>query len=304
MAVAFLFAGQGAQYPGMGKELYEQSVAAKAVMDRCEAIRPGTLQMCFSGEKEALNQTVHTQPCLFAVDLACGAALAEAGILAGAAAGFSLGEWAAAAFGGMMTVETAFSLVVKRAAYMEECAKRHPGAMAAVLRLEADQVEALCEEIGELYPVNYNCPGQIVVSGKEASIDTLTERVKPLRGRVMPLPVSGPFHTLYMGEAAEQMAGELGNISLHPPTIPLYANVNGQPYGKEMVGTLSSQIESPVRWQRTMEQLWEDGFDSFVELGPGKTLSGFLGRMAFPATICHVEDMMSIMETVERLGGR
>ena len=194
--IAFVFAGQGAQYAGMGKELYEASPAARAAFDRAESLRPGTLEMCFSGPAEALSVTANTQPCLFAMDYACAAAAREAGVSPDCAAGFSLGEVAAMAFAGVMDFDEAFRFVIKRAEEMQSCAEKHPGAMGAVLRLTPAQVEDICRAFPDkAFPVNYNCPGQTVVACAVEVYDELSAKVTEARGRMLRLNVSGAFHT-------------------------------------------------------------------------------------------------------------
>ena len=287
--VAVVFAGQGAQYPGMGKALYEQSRAARAVFDLCESIRPGTLAMCFDGEKEALSQTVNTQPCLFAMDLACAEALKEAGVRADGAAGFSLGEVAAAAFCGVLSYEDAFRFVVERGERMDRCAKQNPGGMIAVLRLAPEKVEALCAEAGECWPVNYNCPGQVAVAGKAEALVRLQGRIAEEKGRFVPLAVSGGFHSPLMAEAADALFGLLGNLPVHAPKIPLYANVTALPYGENGRELLSKQVKSPVRWQETIEHMKQDGYDRFFEVGAGKTLSGLIRKIDPALTVKNVE---------------
>ena len=173
--IAFVFSGQGAQAPGMGKELYDCSPAAKAVFDLADSIRPGTSQQCFEGTQEELNVTINTQPCLFACDLAAAKAAQERGIQPDCAAGFSLGEAAAVAFSGMLTEAEAFSMVCKRAELMNEAAQKNPGAMAAVMKLSPQQVETLCGPIENAWPVNYNSPKQTVVA---ASADTIDQVVR------------------------------------------------------------------------------------------------------------------------------
>lgn len=278
--VAFVFAGQGAQYPGMGKALYESSAAARAVFDRCERIRPGTLAQCFSGTPEDLARTVNTQPCLFAMDLACAAALKDAGIAPQGAAGFSLGEVAAVAFCGMLSLEDAFRLVVRRGEMMDACAQANPGGMAAVLRMERAALEEVCATLEGVYPVNYNAPGQIAVAGTTAGLEALGQAVAERRGRVIPLAVSGAFHSPMMGEASQGLAQMLAGLDWKAGDLPLYANRTAQPYtldeGKQ---TLAEQVQCPVRWQTTVENMVQAGFDTFLEVGAGKTLTGLIRKI-------------------------
>ncbi|MDD4445797.1 MAG: ACP S-malonyltransferase, partial [Eubacteriales bacterium] len=180
--IGFLFSGQGAQYTGMGKALYEYSPAARDVLDRLNEQRSDLLDLCFNGSAEDLSKTENTQPAVYAVDLAAAAAAKEAGMQPSAAAGFSLGELAALAFAGYYTPEEGFGLVQKRASFMADAAAKNPGAMLAVLRMENEAVEALC--LGRtLYPVNYNCPGQLVVAGSPEDIQYLQEKIKEAKGR-------------------------------------------------------------------------------------------------------------------------
>ncbi len=289
-ALAFVFAGQGAQYPGMGQELYAQSEAARAVFDRLEAIRPGTLEMCFHGSAEDLAKTVNTQPCLFAMDSACAAAAMEAGVRADCCAGFSLGEVAAAGFAGVMALEDAFRFVVRRGEAMQVCAERISGAMGAVLRLTPEQVEDICREFPEkAYPVNYNCPGQTVVACAAEIFDALAERVTAARGRMMRLKVGGAFHTPWMAPASAELAAYLGSQAIRCPELPLYANLNAERYASNGAELLARQVCNPVRWQQTIENMAAAGVDTFVELGAGKTLSGLIRKTKPNVRVLNVE---------------
>lgn len=289
-SIAFVFAGQGAQYPGMGMELYDCSPAARAVFDRVEALRPGTLEMCFNGSSEALSQTINTQPCLFAMDMACAQAAVEAGAAPGCCAGFSLGEVAAASFAGIMEFEQAFRFVVRRAEAMQACGERFRGAMGAVLRLTADQVENICREFPDsAYPVNYNCPGQIVIACREDVYSTLAARVAAKNGRIMRLNVSGAFHSPWMSDASAELAEYLSTQALKRARIPLYSNYSAAPYGDNAALLLSRQVSSPVLWQRSIENMAAAGVDKFVELGAGKTLSGIIRKTVSGARVMNVE---------------
>ena len=184
----------------------------------------------------------------------------------------------------------------------DACASSDPTAMAAILRLTAEQVEGVCREFDSVYPVNYNSPGQTVVSGDARQIDLLTARVAELKGRAMKLPVSGAFHSPYMHSAAEKLKGDLENMTFAAPRIPLYANRTAQPYG-DAVQLLSEQVENPVRWEQTVRAMIADGVDTFVECGAGKTLSGLIARIDGNVKVCRVEDDATLADALAKIGG-
>lgn len=287
---AFVFSGQGAQYPGMGKELYENSLAAKKVFDMAEAVRPGTIRQCFEGTKEELAVTINTQPCVFAADLAAAAAVAEAGIKPDFVAGFSLGEIAALAFSGMMTYEDAFRLVCKRAELMDKAANENKGAMAAVLKLTPQKVEEICSEFNNAYPVNYNSPAQTVVAASEDEIDALCEKVKAEKGKAVKLAVSGAFHSPFMASAADGLAEYLKDKEISDPVIPIYANATAQPYSGDYKSLITMQVKNPVKWQTTVENMIADGADTFIEAGVGKTLTGLIKKINSNVTAVNIEN--------------
>ena len=204
--IAFIFSGQGAQYSGMGKELYDFSPAAKAVYDMADNVREGTSRQCFEGTTEELCKTVNTQPCVFTADLAAAYALVEKGIKPDCVAGFSLGEIAALAFSKMLSDEEAFKLVCKRGELMDKAATENPGAMAAVMKITPQQVEEICSKFDKTYPVNYNSPAQTVVATTSENADKFCEAVKEAGGRAKLLAVSGAFHSPFMAKAADGLA--------------------------------------------------------------------------------------------------
>lgn len=296
--IALVFSGQGAQYSGMGKELYDASPRAREVFARCDAIRPGTSQQCFTGSKEELTQTINTQPCLFCVDLAAAAAVLEQGIQPVALAGFSLGELPALCVGEALRLEDSFRLVCERARLMHQASTQSDSTMMAILKLPTSKVEELCREAGAVYPVNYNCEGQVVVAGKQATLSDFAQTVKSEGGRAMPLAVSGGFHSVYMDLAREGLAEFMQGIRFAMPAIPVYANVNGQPYESNGAELLARQVNSPVLWQKTIENMLADGVDTFIEVGAGKTLSTLIKKIAPDALCYHVEDKASLDETI------
>lgn len=287
--VAFVFSGQGAQYPGMGKTLYDNSPAAKAVFDMAETVRPGTLKQCFEGTKEELSITINTQPCVFACDLAAAAAVAEIGITPSAIAGFSLGEIAALAFADMLSYEDAFKLVCKRAALMDAAAQKNKGAMAAVMKLTPEKVEEICTHFEKAWPVNYNSPAQTVVAASEEEIDALCAMAKEEKGKAVRLAVSGAFHSPFMAEASDGLAAYLQTVELNTPKIPIYANFNAQPYAGDYKALIAAQVQNPVRWQQTVENMILTGVDTFIEVGVGKTLAGLIKKINGDVSVFNIE---------------
>lgn len=301
--VAFVFAGQGAQAPGMGQRLAEYSPAAVRVYDMAEIIHPGTKELCWRAAPAQLNQTIHTQPCLFCVDLGAAEALRARGVVPDLVAGFSLGEIPALAFAGMLSEEEAFRLVCVRAEAMQACAEATPGGMAAVLGLEIAAVEAACLAVGNVYPVNYNCPGQLVIAGEKECLAQAGQALKAQGGRILPLPVSGAFHTECMTKARERLAEHLHGVTLHKPVIPVFSNETGCLYAPPYAEGIARQVSGPVRWQAIIERMAEMGVTTFVEVGIGKTLCGCIRKTVPGAKTLHVEDPESLEDAVRVLNG-
>ena len=276
--IALVFSGQGAQAPGMGRELYEHSAAARSIFQAADALRPGTSEQCFAGDEAELRETKNTQPCLFAMELVAAAALGEAGVRADMTAGFSLGELSALAYAGCGDFDSLFRLVCRRGELMQHAAEAQPTAMAAVMKLTDTEVERICARFPHIYPVNYNCPGQVTVSGLAEEMPALREAVKEAGGRSMPLKVRGAFHSPDMEEAAGAFRQEIAKYSFRSPEIPLYSDSTGEPYGPDVAETLGAQMCAPVRWERIVRSMIAAGADTFVEAGPGRTLCGLIGK--------------------------
>lgn len=294
--IAFVFSGQGDQYPGMGKELFEKYPAAKQEFLWCEKLRPGTLRQCFEGTKEELKETKNTQPCLYAVELAGAAALMEAGVMPKAVAGFSLGEVAAASVSGLFDRETGFLLVCRRAELMQREAGKQDTFMAAVLKLTSEKVEEICGRYEGIYPVNYNCPGQTAVSGLSEKRKEFLEAVKAEGGRAVVLNVSGAFHSPFMEEAAADFSKELEKVMFRKNSIPLYSDMTGTPYTSDAAGLLARQICSPVRWEALIRNMVSDGIDTFIEIGPGKTLTNMIKKIKPEVKAFSIEEYLAEVE--------
>ena len=267
----------------MGVDLIEASPAAAEVFAIADEVRPGTSEQCRSASKEELSQTENTQPCVFVHDLAAAIALRERGVVPAACAGFSLGEVAALTFAGVFDTRAGFELVCERAALMAAAAERHPGGMRAVIKLDAEQVENLAKQAGEdCWPVNYNSPQQTVVAGAPEALQELDVLVKGAGGRAMKVAVSGAFHSPYMTEATEGLATYIqAGHAPSPLLIPVMANMTAAPYPADpraASDVLANQVSHAVRWVDTLHTLQDQGIDTFIEVGPGKTLSGLVKR--------------------------
>lgn len=298
--IALVFSGQGAQYTGMGKDLYDNSPEARAVFNMADSIRPGTSKQCFEADTATLSETLNTQPCVFTVNLAAARAVLATGIKPDCLAGFSLGEIDALAVSGILSDEEAFKLVCKRAEYMDAAAKKKKGAMAAILRLSAAQVEQLCRETNNrVWPVNYNSPGQLVVAGLAEHMDDFYAAVKANKGRVVPLSVSGAFHSPLMREASRELYEYMKDVEFKDPTIPVYSNYSAEIYESHYREFVREQICNPVRWQTIVENIVEEDVDYFIEVGVGKTLTGLIGRIDSFATAVKVENTADLEKLKE-----
>ncbi len=294
--IALLFPGQGAQFVGMGKPLYELSPTARAVFDQVDTFHPGASTLCFEGPAETLNQTENTQPCIFAVELAAWSALKRIGIEAQGIAGFSLGEVTGLVASGVLSMEDGLKFVKKRSQAMEEAAQMTPATMIAVLKLDDPTVEALCKEFNQCYPVNYNCPGQLVVSLLKADLELFQARVKALGGRGIPLTLSGGFHSPFMTYATKLLEKRIYELTFSEASIPLYSNAYAKPYPEapqKIRDYILHQINHPVLWEQTMRNMIANGFTTFIECGPGKTLAGFLKKIDKSVTCLHVETVLT-----------
>ncbi len=304
--VAFLFAGQGAQHPAMGVDLIDASPSASAVFAAAEQVRPGITEVCRSASQEELSQTENTQPCVFVHDLAAAEALRECGVVPVACAGFSLGEVAALTFAGAFEMREGFELVCERARLMAAAAARRPGAMRAVIRLDAGRVKELAAQVGEdCWAVNFNSPKQTVVAGSLSACDTLDELVKEAGGRSMRIAVSGAFHSPFMADAAAGLGQYLehGN-GLCPTAIPVIANATSAPYpsdARKAANLLAQQVCRPVQWVETLRELERRGITTFVEVGPGKTLTGLVKRTLNDARVLSCETAEDVARVAAEL---
>ena len=302
--IAFLFAGQGAQYPGMGRDLYEKSELAKKIIDRADEIRPGTRMQLLDESFAELNETKNTQVCMFLMDYIAARLLMEDGIKPQALAGFSLGELAALTVSGTFDLEDAIRLVSKRGEYMQECGDKNPGKMAAVMRPNLEELSILCKEYG-VYMANISSSAQVSVSGARERMDSFMKALSDKGIRYVEIAVSGAFHTPYMAEAGKKLYEELKTIKVEAPKIPVYANLTGCEYpsdAEEIRTMLSGQVSGSVLFKDVLENMSREGIDNYIECGPGKTLAGFV-KKTVTGFVSSVGNMDGVMSAVERYGG-
>ncbi len=306
MRIAFLFSGQGAQYPGMMKDLYDNEPTAKEIFDKADgSLGRKISELCFLGTQEDLNLTHNTQPCMLAGDLAAAMALKAHGIQADAVAGFSLGEYAALAYADAISMDDVFRTIQIRADAMQEAVAPGEGAMAAMIGASLAQVEEVCAKVtaGYVVAANYNSPVQTVVSGSAAGVDQAIEIAAEQGIRAVKLAVSAPFHCALMEPAAKRLEEVFNTTSFKNPTVPVYMNVNAKPVGsvEEIPGLLVQQAMSPVRWVQTLQNMYADGVDTFIECGPGKTLSGLVKKTLKGVKIYRVENEKTLRETLAEM---
>ncbi|MFC0328748.1 ACP S-malonyltransferase [Paenibacillus sepulcri] len=303
---AFVFPGQGAQAVGMGKDAFDTIDASRAVFERAdEALGFKLSDLIFNGPDEALKQTVNTQPALLTVSIALLEAFRKQGITADYAAGHSLGEYSALVASGVLSFEDAVRTVRARGEFMEQAVPSGQGAMAAVLGAERDDLAALCAavsaETGAVELANINCPGQIVISGTAAGVQAIVERGKEAGAkRVVPLEVSGPFHSSLMKPAAEKLAEVLANIQLGDAAVPVIANVTAGPAveASEIRRLLAEQVYSPVLWEDSIRYLIGQGVDTFIEIGSGTVLAGLIKKIDKSLKIISINSASSVEATV------
>ena len=305
--VAFVFPGQGSQKVGMCKDFYDNYACAKKVFEEADdALGFSITKMCFEGPEEDLRLTKYTQPAILTCSVAALAVMREHGLECEAAGGHSLGEYSALVAADVMKLQDAVVAVHKRGEFMQEAVPVGEGAMAAVMGLTPDEIVAVCQnvetECGEaVQAVNFNCPGQVVIAGATKAVDKASEALKAAGAkRAIPLPVSAPFHSTLMKPAAERLKEVLDKIEFRDAKFPVFANVTAEPVVKaeEIRALLVKQAASPVKWEMSMHRMIKDGFDTFVEVGPGKVLTGFTRKIDRAMNALNVEDMASLEKTL------
>ncbi|MEZ3505276.1 MAG: ACP S-malonyltransferase [Lachnospiraceae bacterium] len=303
---AFIFPGQGAQYAGMGQDFYKSFSVCRQVFDiASEASGLDIAKLCFE-ENEQLNQTEYTQICMLAVEAAILKAVEQQGVASDVNAGLSLGEYGALAASGAMELDDAFRVVRRRGILMQE-AVPSGGAMAAVLALDAAVIEEVCQGINGIVSIaNYNCPGQIVITGEEEAVEAACRELKAAGAkRTVRLKVSGPFHSPMLAGAGEKLGEVLAGVKLKEFATPYITNVTADyvTSTEEIKALLCRQVASGVRWQQSMERMLADGVDTFIEIGPGKTLSGFMRKINRDVKMMNIENVADFEKVTAAMKG-
>ncbi|RBP41130.1 ACP S-malonyltransferase [Garciella nitratireducens] len=306
--IAFIFPGQGAQYPGMGKELAENFPEAMEVFEKANLILNMDIkQLCFEGPQEQLNITENTQPAILTTSLAIAAILEKKNIRPQMTAGLSLGEYASLAIAGSLSIEDAIAIVRKRGKYMQEAVPVGVGKMAAIIGLKKEDINEICRlasSYGIVEAANFNCPGQIVIAGEAEAVEQACKIAKKMGAkRATLLAVSAPFHTSLLKPAGEKLKKEFKNYTFHNAQIPVVANVNAsvEMDADEIKNNLIKQVSSSVLWEDCMNTMIEEGMDTFIEIGPGRTLTSFGKKINKEINYLRVEDLKTLNKTLEEL---
>lgn len=305
--IAFIYPGQGAQVCGMGQDFYEQTETGKKVFDLATEILGFSVpELCFE-KNDRLDITEYTQAAMVTTSIAMTKVLEENGVKPDVTAGLSLGEYCALYASGVMSEKDAIATVRQRGILMQEAVPVGQGAMAAVLAMDASAIEEVIADIDGVQIANYNCPGQIVISGKKDAVETACEKLKEAGAkRTIMLNVSGPFHSKMLTGAGEKLGEVLASVEVHKPQIPYVANVTASyvTEADEVKPLLTKQVSSSVRWQQSVETMLADGVDTFIEIGPGKTLAGFMRKIDRSAKVYNVEKLEDVQKVVEALSAQ
>lgn len=304
--VAFMFPGQGAQYVGMGKDFYEQNEKSKAIYQQAsKAVGLDIEALCFE-ENTDINITEYTQIAMLTTEVAMMQAVLDLGIKPDVTGGLSLGEYGALVASGVMSFEDCAKVVRKRGIYMQDEVPAGQGGMAAILAFDADKIEEICNQVDGIVGIaNYNCPGQIAISGEKAAVDKACELLKEAGAkRCIPLNVSGPFHSKMLEGAGVKLAKELENVTIGDIQIPYVTNVTGDfvTDKNEVKDLLATQVSHSVKWIQCVEAMLADGVDTFVEIGPGKTLSSFVKKINKEVTVVNVDKYEDLDKVKEVFG--
>ena len=303
--IVFMFPGQGAQYVGMGKDFYDSFACSKEIFDKAnEVLDIDVKKLCFE-ENEDINITEYTQAAMVTASVAILKKIEEMGLKPDLTAGLSLGEYCALVASDVMSFEDAVKVVRQRGILMQDTVPAGEGAMSAVLGMKKEAIEAVLPDVEGIVTIaNYNCPGQIVISGESKAVAEAGEALKEAGAkRVLPLKVSGPFHSRMLTEAGKKLGQVLENVSVSKPQIPYVANVTAQyvTEAEPVKDLLVKQVSSSVKWQQCVETMLADGVDTFIEIGPGKTLAGFMRKIDRSVKTLNVEKLEDIEKVVEAL---
>lgn len=307
---AFLFPGQGAQYVGMGKELAEQfPQVARHFEEANDVLGFDLTKLCWEGPEEELKKTMNQQPAILTLSVACLSLLAEHGMKPDVVAGLSLGEYSALVAAGVLEFREAVPLVKRRGTYMQEAVPLGIGGMAAILGFDAGQVDDIClkarHETGDwVESANYNCPGQVVVSGHWSAVEKVMELASGAGGKAVKLSVTAPFHSKLLVKAGEMLSGALEQVTIRNPQVPVVANVTADYVSDaaRIKDLLIQQVSSPVRWEESVRRMIADGVEVFVEVGPSRALSGFLKKIDRKLQILNVENPKTLGEVLDSYG--